>query len=52
MNENNYEELCRLVKELYNELQEFPFTDIPENAWDIVYRMYDIANDKYPRLGS
>ena len=46
MNENNYEELCRLVKELYNELQEFPFTDIPENAWDIVYRMYDITNDK------
>ena len=49
---NNYEELCELVKKLFDQLQNDYHADVSKDAWDMLYRMYDIANDKYPRLGS
>ncbi len=49
--QKNYEELCELTKNFFDKLQDYSETDIPEDAWGMLYRMYDIANDKYPRLG-
>jgi len=48
---NNYEELCELVKKLFDQLQNDYHADVSKDAWDMLYRMYDIANDKYPRRG-
>jgi len=46
---NNYEEMCVLIHKLLVMFSQYPELDIPFDADDILDRLEDLANDKYPR---
>lgn len=49
---NNYEEMCVLIHKLLVMFSQYPELDIPLDADDILDRLEDLANDKYPRFNT